>query len=100
MVIGGSGNGEQLAANEVVGIRAALVWSDETAGLARAHNDAQVAAIGARMHPLDDAIGFVETFLATRFSDDPRHVRRLEMLTAYETKGVLPPLPDADGRDA
>ncbi len=100
VVIGGSGNGEQLAANEVVGIRAALVWSDETAGLARAHNDAQVAAVGARMHSLDDAIGFVETFLATPFSDDPRHVRRLEMLTAYETKGVLPPLPDADGRDA
>jgi ribose 5-phosphate isomerase B len=97
VVIGGSGNGEQLAANEVAGVRAALVWSDETATLARAHNDAQVAAVGARMHPIDDAVGFVETFLSTPFSNDPRHLRRLEMLTAYETKGVLPPLPPPAG---
>lgn len=93
VVIGGSGNGEQLAANLVAGIRAALVWSDETATLARAHNDAWVAAVGARMHPIEDAVGFVETFVSTPFSADVRHVRRLAMLTAYETKGVLPPLP-------
>jgi ribose 5-phosphate isomerase B len=96
VVIGGSGNGEQLAANEVAGIRAALIWSDETATLARAHNDAQVAAVGARMHSAEDAVGFVETFVATPFSGEERHVRRLAMLTAYETKGVLPPLPGAE----
>jgi ribose 5-phosphate isomerase B len=94
VVIGGSGNGEQLAANLVAGIRAALVWSDETATLARAHNDAWVAAVGARMHPLEDAVGFIETFVSTPFSGDIRHVRRLAMLAAYETTGVLPPLPN------
>jgi ribose 5-phosphate isomerase B len=99
VVIGGSGNGEQLAANKVAGIRAALVWSDETASLARAHNDAWVAAVGARMHAIEDAVGFVETFVATEFSGEARHVRRLAMLTAYETKGVLPPLPDAERHD-
>ena len=93
VVIGGSGNGEQLAANKVTGIRAALVWSDEAATLARAHNDAWVAAVGARMHPTEDVIGFVETFLATPFSGEARHARRLAMLTAYETKGILPALP-------
>lgn len=93
VVIGGSGNGEQLSANKVSGVRAALVWSQDTAELARAHNDATVAAIGARMHSIEAATALVETFLATPFSGDPRHVRRIAMLTAYEQDGTLPPLP-------
>lgn len=93
IVIGGSGNGEVIAANKVPGVRAALVWSEETASLARQHNDANVLSIGGRMHPLDDAVRFVELFVATPFSDDPRHVRRIGMLADYEKTGELPPLP-------
>ncbi len=89
IVIGGSGNGEQIAANKVRGIRAALVWSDETARLAREHNQANVMSIGARNHPEADALRFVETFLATPFSEDERHVRRIAMLSEYETTGAI-----------
>jgi ribose 5-phosphate isomerase B len=93
IVIGGSGNGEQIAANKIEGIRAALVWSEETARLARLHNDANVLSLGARMHPVTDAIAFTQAFLATPFSGEARHVRRLEMITDYERSGDLPPLP-------
>jgi ribose 5-phosphate isomerase B len=93
VVIGGSGNGEQIAANKVPGVRAALAWSLQTARLAREHNDANVLAVGARMHPSDEAAGFVDAFLAEPFGADPRHARRIEMLTAYESDGVLPALP-------
>jgi ribose 5-phosphate isomerase B len=93
VVIGGSGNGEQMAANKVKGVRAALVWSEETARLAREHNDANVASVGGRMHPLDDMTRFVEVFLAEPFSHDERHVRRIDQLSAYEQTCVLPPLP-------
>jgi len=93
VVIGGSGNGEQMSANKVRGIRAALAWSEETARLAREHNDAQVVAIGARMHTADEALGFAATFLATPFSGDPRHARRIGLLSTYEATGELPPLP-------
>jgi ribose 5-phosphate isomerase B len=89
IVIGGSGNGEQIAANKVTGVRAALVWSDETARLAREHNDANVISIGARNHPEADALRFVEIFLATPFSQDARHVRRLAMLAEYEASGAI-----------
>ena len=95
VVIGGSGNGEQMAANKVKGIRAALVWSDETAKLARDHNDAQVVAVGGRMHSLEDMTRFVEIFLAEPFSDDERHVRRIGQLSSYESTGVRPPLPES-----
>lgn len=95
VVIGGSGNGEQIAANDVKGIRAALVWSDETATLAREHNDANVISVGGRMHPLEDMIRFIEIFLATPFSNAERHVRRIAQLTHYEETGELPPLPDS-----
>jgi ribose 5-phosphate isomerase B len=94
VVIGGSGNGEQMSANKVRGIRAALAWSEETARLAREHNDAQVVAIGARMHSTVEATGFVATFLATPFSGDPRHARRIGLLRSYEDSGELPPLPE------
>ncbi len=93
VVIGGSGNGEQMAANKVAGIRCALVWSEETAVLAREHNDANVVSVGGRMHSLTDMTRFVEIFLAAGFPGDERHVRRIGQLTAYETSHELPPLP-------
>lgn len=93
LVLGGSGNGEQIAANKVKGVRSALVWSKETARLAREHNDANVISIGARMHSLEEATGFVETFLDTPYSGEERHSRRIRMLSDYETTGQLPPLP-------
>jgi ribose 5-phosphate isomerase B len=96
IVIGGSGNGEQIAANKVPGCRAALAWSEETARLAREHNDAQVIGIGARMHTVAAACGIVEAFLATPFSGDERHSRRIAMLTDYERTGVVPALPGSD----
>ena len=85
IVIGGSGNGEQIAANKVPGVRAALVWNEETARLARSHNDANVIAIGARQHSVDEAIALVETFLAEPFSGNERHQRRIDQLAAYES---------------
>src|SRR6188768_2483911 len=84
VVVGGSGNGEQMAANKVIGIRAALVWSEETAVLAREHNDANVVSVGGRMHSLEDMTRFVEVFLSTTFPGDERHVRRIGMLADYE----------------
>ncbi|KRC66642.1 ribose 5-phosphate isomerase [Aeromicrobium sp. Root236] len=89
VVIGGSGNGEQIAANKVKGARAALGWSTETASLARQHNDAQVIAVGARMHTADEATAIVETFLTTPWSHAERHQRRIDMLLAYEETGEL-----------
>jgi ribose 5-phosphate isomerase B len=93
VVIGGSGNGEQIAANKVVGVRSALAWSEETARLAREHNDATVLSVGGRMHSLDELTRFVEVFLATPFSGEERHARRIAQLGTYETGGGLPPLP-------
>jgi ribose 5-phosphate isomerase B len=95
VVVGGSGNGEQIAANKVRGVRSALVWSEETAVLAREHNDANVLSVGGRMHSLEEMTRFVEVFLTTPFPGDQRHVRRIEMLTRYERTGDLPPLPDS-----
>ena len=86
VVIGGSGNGEQIAANKVPGVRAALAWSAETARLARLHNDANVVSIGARMHSLEEATEFVGTFVATAFSGEERHARRIAMLADYEAQ--------------
>ena len=84
VVIGGSGNGEQIAANKVKGVRAALVWSEETATLARQHNDANVVSIGARLHSVEEATELVLLFLRTDFSHDERHVRRIGLITDYE----------------
>ena len=84
IVIGGSGNGEQIAANKVTGIRAVLAWNTETASLARQHNNANVVAIGARMHDEETAAGLVDTFLTTDFSHGERHLRRISELTAYD----------------
>jgi len=93
IVIGGSGNGEQIAANKVRGVRAALAWSEETASLSREHNDANVLSIGARMHTEQEAVKFVEIFLATPYSHAERHQRRIDMLDVYEATGKLPPIP-------
>jgi ribose 5-phosphate isomerase B len=87
IVIGGSGNGEQIAANKVPGVRCALTWSVETAQLARQHNNAQVMGIGARMHSLEEAEQIVEAFLTTQWSEAGRHQRRIDLLTTYEDTG-------------
>jgi ribose 5-phosphate isomerase B len=89
IVLGGSGNGEQIAANKVRGIRAALVWNEATAIAAREHNDANVIAIGGRMHTEEKALALVDLFIATPFTHDPRHVRRIALITKYEESGSL-----------
>ena len=98
VVIGGSGNGEQIAANKVRGVRAALAWSEETARLAREHNDAWVVAVGGRMHTLEEMTHLVEVFLGTPFPGDERHVRRIGQMSSYEATGELPPLPESARR--
>jgi len=89
IVLGGSGNGEQMAANKVKGVRAALVWSVEIAKLARQHNDANVISLGGRMHDEKLCLELVDTFLSTPFSNDERHIRRIGLISKYEEKGQL-----------
>ncbi|MBI5161406.1 MAG: ribose-5-phosphate isomerase [Micrococcales bacterium] len=89
VVFGGSGNGEQMAANKVRGIRAALVWNESTALLARQHNAANVISIGARQHSLEEAIALVDAFLATPFSGEERHARRIAQVSEYEETGRI-----------
>ncbi|MEP6853170.1 MAG: ribose-5-phosphate isomerase [bacterium] len=90
VVIGGSGNGEQIAANKVAGVRCALAWNEETATLGRQHNNANLVSVGARMHSAEVAISLVELFLATPFSEDPRHQRRIDEVGEYERTGTVP----------
>ena len=85
-VLGGSGNGEQIAANQVKGIRAALCWSEETAELARLHNNAQVAGIGARMHSTEDAIRIADKIVDTAYTGEERHCRLIDLLYEYDQK--------------
>jgi ribose 5-phosphate isomerase B len=89
IVLGGSGNGEQMAANKVKGVRAALVWSVETAKLAREHNNANVIAVGGRMHDADFVKLLIDTFIATSFPGDERHVRRIKKVGNFEVTGSL-----------
>ena len=89
IVLGGSGNGEQIAANKVKGIRAALAWNLDTARLARGHNDANVVAVGGRQHSLEEATALIEAFLAEPFSNDERHVRRIGKIEHYERTGEV-----------
>ena len=84
IVIGGSGNGEQIAANKVKGIRAALAWNTTTAKLAREHNNANVVAVGGRMHSIDECKAIIDAYLAEPFSNDERHVRCINKIAAYE----------------
>jgi len=93
IVLGGSGNGEQMAANKVDGIRAALAYDPELARLAREHNDARVVSLGARMHSLEEGREIVRIFLGTPFSGEERHQRRIDMMTTYEEDGTLPERP-------
>lgn len=95
IVLGGSGNGEQIAANKVPGARCALAWSVETAKLAREHNNAQLIGIGGRMHSEEDALAIVDAFIAQAWSEEPRHQRRIDILAEYEKTGVAPALPEA-----
>ena len=95
VVFGGSGNGEQISANKVRGARAALVWNRDTAVLARQHNDANVIAIGARQHTFDEAASFIDRFIATPFSGEERHARRIAQIRAFENDGTLEPDPRA-----
>jgi ribose 5-phosphate isomerase B len=89
VVFGGSGNGEQIAANKVVGVRAALVWNLSTAQLARQHNDANVISIGARQHSTDEAVSFIDAFIAEPFSLEERHARRIAQLAEFEATGTI-----------
>ncbi len=86
IVIGGSGNGEQIAANKVKGARAVLAWNKDTAALGREHNNANVVGIGARQHEPEEAWKLVKTFLETPWSEEPRHQARVDLLTEYEEK--------------
>lgn len=85
VIFGGSGNGEQMAANKVKGIRAALVWNDDTAMKAREHNNANIVSIGARQHSEAEALRLIDLFLNTPFSADERHVRRINQIFDYES---------------
>ncbi len=91
VVLGGSGNGEQIAANKVTGVRAALAWKPELARLARQHNNANVVSVGGRMHTADETWEIVRTFLETPFPGDERHARRIAMIDAYEASGRIAP---------
>lgn len=95
IVIGGSGNGEQIAANKVPGARCALAWSTETAQLAREHNNAQLIGIGGRMHSTAEALAIVDAFVSTPWSNAERHQRRIDILAAYEVNHEAPPVPGA-----
>jgi ribose 5-phosphate isomerase B len=88
IVIGGSGNGEAIAANKVPGVRCAIAFSDDSARLGRAHNDANVLSLGARMVSEEDCVRFAEIFLATPFSGASRHQRRIDMLAQYEAQSL------------
>jgi len=87
IVLGGSGNGEQIAANKVKGIRAALAWSIETAKLARNHNNSNVVAVGGRMHEISLVKEIIDTFINEPFSNDERHMRRIKKISDFENKG-------------
>ena len=95
IVLGGSGNGEQIAANKVKGARCALAWSVETARLAREHNNAQLIGIGGRMHSDAEALEIVDAFLDQAWSENPRHQRRIDILAEFENTGVAPEVPEA-----
>ena len=86
IVLGGSGNGEQIAANKVKGIRAALAWSIETAKLAKEHNNSNVVAVGGRMHEISFVKEIIDAFIGEPFSNDERHVRRIKKISDFENK--------------
>ena len=89
IVIGGSGNGEQIAANKVEGIRAVLAWSLETARLGKEHNNANVVSVGGRMHSIEECKAIIDAFIATPFSNDERHIRRINKIAKFEETGEI-----------
>jgi ribose 5-phosphate isomerase B len=89
IVLGGSGNGEQIAANKVKGIRAALAWNPDTAKLARQHNNANVVAVGGRQHSVQEATELIEAFLTEPFTNAERHQRRIGQIATYEATGQI-----------
>lgn len=89
IVLGGSGNGEQIAANKVEGVRAALAWNLDTARLSREHNNANIVAVGGRQHSLAEATEIIEAFLAEPFSNVERHIRRIAKIATYEITGEV-----------
>ncbi|GAA1471454.1 Ribose-5-phosphate isomerase B [Corynebacterium felinum] len=93
IVLGGSGNGEQIAANKVKGARCALAWSVETARLAREHNNAQLIGLGGRMHSEEEALAIVDAFIEQPWSEEERHQRRIDILAEYEKTGIAPEVP-------
>lgn len=95
VVLGGSGNGEQIAANKVPGARCALAWSVETAKLAREHNNAQLIGIGGRMHSEEEVLAIVDAFIAQPWSEAERHQRRIDILAEYERTHDAPAVPGA-----
>lgn len=94
IVLGGSGNGEQMAANKVKGIRCALVWNEDIAKLAREHNNARVMSLGGRFHEEEDAFKMVDAFIAQPWSEEARHQRRIDILSHYEETGEMPEIPE------
>ncbi|MBZ8178265.1 ribose-5-phosphate isomerase [Corynebacterium sp. 3HC-13] len=95
IVLGGSGNGEQIAANKVPGARCALAWSEETARLAREHNNAQLIGLGGRMHSEEEALKIVDAFVTQEWSQEERHQRRIDLLSEYERTGIAPAVPSS-----
>ena len=93
IVLGGSGNGEQIAANKVKGIRCALAWSVETAQLAREHNNANMIGLGGRMHSEEETLAIVDAFITQPWTGVERHARRVNTLLEYEASGVPPAVP-------
>jgi len=86
IVLGGSGNGEAIVANKVRGVRCAVCWNDKGTRLSRAHNDANVMSIGARMVSVQQALEMLEIWLATPF-DGGRHARRVEKIAQIDRGG-------------
>jgi len=82
IVLGGSGNGEAMAANRHPGVRCAVCWNEDSARLARLHNDANVISLGERMMPEDVALRIVDVWLDTPF-EAGRHVRRIQAIDIW-----------------
>ncbi|MGH9379297.1 MAG: ribose 5-phosphate isomerase B [Thermoanaerobaculia bacterium] len=99
IVLGGSGNGEAMAANRVPGVRCALCWSEESARLARQHNDANMISLGERLIPEELALRIVDVWLATPF-EGGRHERRIRLLDEPATGTQRPAATMASSTEA
>lgn len=86
ILICGTGIGISIAANKVRNMRAAVCWNEETAQLAREHNDANILCMGARFISIEDSVRIAKVFLKTPFSDEDRHNRRINKITEIEKR--------------